>query len=348
MHRHFNPGPGRIEIDVPGTAVRAGYLYWSGFGPEGMGDNSVVLTRESDGHSMTLVADPANGTFGPALWYDGLYYHVYVAEVSSLIMNGPETYVVSDFDAGTERRDGAGLIVVYQDDRLPLSRVVIRDGLDRFFRGWGEGPRGESAVNCADVGKLVTHRSLEFWTFAGEVVRLGEEEPRPNALWYLTGSGPKPDDLVNAPSDGPVIGQMLQGPPGEYPFRSSDGPQWDTYRGELVVPPGDDWVCVQVESAVDPRDPSWRPASGISLAWVCRVEIEGPTAEPTAPPTDTPVVEPTVPSTPGPTNTPIPLPTKPGITPPVVPEGSTLLLLSTSSVTLAGYAALQWRARRRE
>ena len=67
-----------------------------------------------------------------------------------------------------------------------------------------------------------------------------------------------------------------------------------------------------------------------------------------------PTPKPTDP-TPEPTD-PTPEPTDPTITPtvtppppvPVVPEASTLILLGTSATTLAGYVALQWRARRKE
>ena len=61
---------------------------------------------------------------------------------------------------------------------------------------------------------------------------------------------------------------------------------------------------------------------------------ECPVQEPTATPTPTPTATPS--ATPG-----------PGEAPPVVPEPSTWLLTLTGLGGLAGYAALQWRARRR-
>jgi hypothetical protein len=350
MYRETNPGPGTIEIDVPGQSVRTAYLYWGGYGGQEAGDDIVTLTRDADGQSLEVVADE---TFGPSFWWDGWYYWVYVGEVTSLIQTGPGTYTVSDFGADLQLRDGAGLIVVYEDASLPLSRVVVRDGLDRFFRGWGEGPRGESAVNCGDLGILDVDRDFEFWMFAAEIVRPEETEgPRPNALYYLTGTGEQPTDLVNAPTNGPVIGTLLEGPPGEYPFASRDGFQWDTYRGELTHPPGDQWVCLQIESAIDPTNTEWKPASGISLALAAVAPIEDvtptPTNTPTPTATNTPTPTPTGTltdtATPTPTGTPTTPPPPP---PPVVPEASTLILLGSSATALAGYAALQWRARRR-
>ena len=339
MHRGFKPGPGEIEIDVPGTAVEAAYLYWSGYAPLSGGDDTVILTRNSDGASLTLVADANTGTYGPKFWIGGYYYYVYVAETTSLIKPGQDTYAVSDFGEGMVRRDGAGLMVVYEDPNLPVREVVIRDGLDRFYRGWGEGARGETAANCVVMTEQPFERQMEFWMFAAEIVRLGEEEPRPNALWYLTGTDgdPIPTDLVNAPTDGPVIGTLVQGPP-DYPFGSYSDPQWDSYTNEVTIPAGHSWVCLQVESAVDPRDASWRPASGILLATGRRLRLEEPSPTPTHTPTPTPTG--TLTATPTSTATPPP-------PPPVVPEASTLGLLGSSAVALAGYAALQVRARRR-
>ncbi len=345
MHRGFRPGPGEIEIYVPGTAVQVAYLYWSGYAPLGGGDDTVTLVRSSDGASLTLVADPDTGTHGPKPWADDYYYYVYVAEVTSLIRPGQDTYLVSDFGGSMVRRDGAGLMVVYQDPSLPVREVVIRDGLDRFYRGWGEGPQGETAANCVVMTEQPFERQMEFSMFAAEIVRLGEEEPRPNALWYLSGTDadPIPTDLVNAPTDGPVIGIRIQGPP-DYPFGSFDDPQWDDYTNQVTIPAGHTWVCLQVESAVDPRDPSWRPASGILLATGRRMRIEEPPPTPTYTPTPTPTA--TATSTPTstatPTSTPVPAPP-----PPVVPEASTLGLLASSGLALASYAALQVRARRR-
>jgi hypothetical protein len=365
MHRGFKPGPGEIEIDIPGTAVQVAYLYWSGYAPLGDGDDTVILTRQSDGASMTLVA---TGTHGPSYWYDDYYYYVYVAEATPLVRPGQDTYSVSDFGGAMVRRDGAGLMVVYEDPDLPVREVVIRDGLDRFHRGWGEGPRGETAANCVVMTEQPFERQMELWMFAAEIVRLGEEEPRPNALWYLTGTDadPIPTDLVNAPTDGPVIGLLVQGPP-DYPFGSYSDPQWDSYTNVVTIPAGHSWVCLQVESARDPRDASWRPASGILMATGRRMRIEEPTPTPTSTATSTPTSTatptPTHTSTPTPTSTGTPTPTgtststptstatptpSPTQPPPVIPEASTLGLLGGSALTLAGYAVLQARARRRK
>jgi len=75
---------------------------------------------------------------------------------------------------------------------------------------------------------------------------------------------------------------------------------------------------------------------------VCSVQQPSPT------PTSTPrlTATPTSTTTPGPQGTPTPTAVPPDT--PVVPESSTVVLMLTGLGTLAGYAGLQWRARRRQ
>jgi hypothetical protein len=78
---------------------------------------------------------------------------------------------------------------------------------------------------------------------------------------------------------------------------------------------------------------------------VCSVQQPSPTpTSTTRPPTATP----TSTTTPGPTPWVTPTPTAVPPDTPVVPESSTIVLMLTGLGTLAGYAGLQWRARRRQ
>lgn len=330
---------GDIQLHVPGRGVKAAYLYWSGHGKSTSGDNTVSLARDGVLVAPNVVAGPG-GTYGPVVWWDGYRYFAYVADVTKVVQPGAHTYTVSGFNTSIYRRDGAGLMVVYEDDQLPASRVVIQDGLDRFFREWGSGPQAESAVNCFTFEPEEADRPLHIALFLGEIYRGGT--PRPNALWYRTGTETeaRPMDMVNAPTNGPLEGTRLQGPPAN-PFQSSDGYQWDSYSNALVLPAGHSWACLQVESA---RYGSYEPASGVWLAtgsWVGVHEPPTPTFTPTPTYTPTPTLTPSPTATPCPEPTPCPDPWPPRICFPLA-----LLALLVLAILLAFCAGLHLVRRR--
>lgn len=261
-------GSGAITLSVPGTAIEAAYLYWSGYDEWTGGDNTIALAVDGPTVAPALIA---MDQFGPAFWYDGFHYFVWLADVTSYVQLGAHTYTISGFDSAVAMRNGAGLMVVYEDASLPVGRVEIQDGLDRFYRGWGEGERGETAVNCFSFDPAGFDRALDLTMFVADIVASGA--PRPDALWYLTGSStdPMPLDMVNAPDDGPFDGSLVEGPP-SYPFQSSDGPQWDTYENTITIPTGDSWACFQIESA---EYLDYQPASGVGVALAGRWQTMG-------------------------------------------------------------------------
>jgi hypothetical protein len=81
-----------------------------------------------------------------------------------------------------------------------------------------------------------------------------------------------PADMLNTPADGPVTGELIQGPP-DYPFNSSDGPQWDTYSQAVTIPGDQNWICFQVESA---EDQDYNPASGVWIVTAGALPVEEP------------------------------------------------------------------------
>ncbi len=133
-----SPVPGEIVIDVPGTGCGGCLPVLVGIrATHGGGDDTVILIRNSDGASLTLVADAETGTYGPKFWIGGYYYYVYVAEVTSLIKPGQDTYAVSDFGGSMVRRDGAGVMVVYEDTNLPVRWVAMGRWPGPFLPGLG-------------------------------------------------------------------------------------------------------------------------------------------------------------------------------------------------------------------
>jgi uncharacterized repeat protein (TIGR01451 family) len=259
---------GSFLLDVPGVAVRAAYLFWGGYDVETGGDDTVSLAVDGSVAVSNLVADEV---YGPALWFSDNYWFAYVADVTPHIAIGAHEYTVAQFGESIRRRQGTGLLVVYEAPDLPWQGVAVKDGLDRFFRGWGEGPRAESAVTCFDFAPMAVDRLLDLTLF---VAGAEPNSPgRPSALWYLTGTDlePQPNDMVNAP-DGPPTGLPLQVPP-DFPFTSVDGAQWDTYTNTVLVPAGDTWLCLQPESA---EYQDLLPESAVWLAAGISLQVPGP------------------------------------------------------------------------
>ena len=250
---------GNIELTVPGTSILGAYLYWSGYAEYAPGDDIVSLSVDG-GSPSGLIADEIAG---PAPWNSGNYRFVYVEDVSEHVQLGTHSYTVAGFgQPPMTYRDGAGLMVIYEDLALPYRHVEIRDGLDRVYRTWGAGPRGESAVNCFSLDAAPVERQFELSLFAGGI---SADVPRPNAFWYMTGTAAEvmPIDIVDAPNDSPdPNATMLQGPPA-YPFTSADGGEWDTYNNQLTIPAGATWVCTQIESS---RYLDYTPESLVGIA----------------------------------------------------------------------------------
>jgi hypothetical protein len=74
----------------------------------------------------------ADDTYGPDEWASSFYHFVFVADVTTLVQAGNHSYAVSGAGLTFTENYGAGLMVVYEDAGLPLSYVVINDGLDSF------------------------------------------------------------------------------------------------------------------------------------------------------------------------------------------------------------------------
>jgi hypothetical protein len=324
-----------LGLNVPGGVVAA-YLYWSGY-DDTAGDNMVSLSVDG-GAAVGLTAD---GSYGPLFWFAPYNRYAYWEDVTALVETGTHNYEVSNLSM--DFHDGAGLIVVYENSALPVGYVEIKDGLDRAFRNWTPAERGETAVNCFTFDALATPRPLDLTAFVGGIAPMPDPTygDRPNSIWYRTGTGTPPDDMVNA--DNPTGWARDPMPPlqlldkvptsaGDYAFTSNDGDEWDTYTNSIVINPGDTWACFQLESSYLPLpngtcDPVlgccpttgcyWASMVGLALAGV--VELEQPPPPPPPPP--------------------------PPVEEEFVPEPGSILLLGSGLAGLAGYATLRWRTR---
>ena len=255
----FSQASGDIVLNVPGTPIQA-FLYWGGNDVDPGGDDTIDLSINA-GPAVSLTADT---TYGPEPWFSPWFNYIYVEDVTALVLTGTNTYTVSGF-LPIQERYGAGLLVVYEDPALPITDVEIREGLDSAFHGFPS-PRGPNTdVTCFQFTISTSARTLDYTLFVGGIVT---STLRPNAIWYQTGSGALPGDLVNQPGATEIGGQ---------PLNSNDGDQWDTYVNSLTVPAGDTFACLQIESISD--DP---PLNGASFTWLAGgVTITAPTVAPT-------------------------------------------------------------------
>jgi len=217
---------GDIVLTVPGDVVSA-YLYWAGY-TSTTGDDTIVVTVND-----VTVDFTAEWKYGPDPWFDGDYHYVYVADITILVDTfGSNTYTLSGFNIAYEY--GAGIMLVYEDPALPSARVTIYDGLDAFHFDF-DAPMGpNSDVACHEFDPENVARELDVTMFVGGVLH----ENRPNAIWYETGTGTPPTNVIDSSSD----------PTGPYPLTAADGAQWDTYTTTITVPVNHEWACIQIES----------------------------------------------------------------------------------------------------
>jgi LPXTG-site transpeptidase (sortase) family protein len=286
-------GSGDIIIDVPGAPVQA-FLYWALHDIETGGDNTISLSVNG-GTAISIMAD---SSFGPDYWFGAdpeRYHFVYSADITAFILEGINTYSVSDIGPVIHSY-GAGIQVIYEDPALPVTSVGILEGLDSGHVRFAP-PRGpNSEVSCVSFSPSSASRTLEFSIFVAGIDVSGDL--RPNSFWYQTGTGSTPSNIVDQPGAFEIGGQ---------PFNSKDGPEWDTYSNSVPFPAGDTHACFQIESVGD--IPDLLGASFLWLALGATVPDDVPTPTATITPSDTPLPTPTDTPIPTATNTPSPDPT---------------------------------------
>jgi hypothetical protein len=253
---------GNIELDVPGIPVKA-TLIWAGLGQ----DNNISLAVDG-GAANSLTAD----TEYPGSWgCCGGELCSYVKDVTTLVQSGAHTYTVTDVTFARDRW-GAGLVVVYEDPDLPISEVQFLHGNDGFWHGWTGDLGPNSDVQCFAFEPLDHARDLDVTFVLG-----GGGAARPNAIWFQTGSGAWPTNLIDLPPDFTGSGSEIAGPgvgdPGTWPFVDADGEEWDTYSHPTAVqvPANDSWACFQVES-VD----RGQAEDGASIGWLALIGVWTP------------------------------------------------------------------------
>ncbi|WGM90409.1 MAG: hypothetical protein NUK63_04615 [Candidatus Bathyarchaeum tardum] len=252
---------GDIQINVPGT-VEVAYLYWAGIDGAGLGDDEVTFDAVDVVADVTLEEPWGN-------WAE--YTFVYVKDVTGLVSSGDNTYTISGVELW--RNYGAGLVVIYEDESLPVSRVIWMDGSDGFWFGWDPDLGPNSDVVCFPFDACTNIRDVEMVLFSAGT----EHDDRPNDVWTITGTGVPVETVVDA------VGAQSSGL--TYPLYASDGRAWDTYTDSISIPENHEYLCVQIESipvygANEDQDWAGRGTSGLFLGAgivlpVCEQELDG-------------------------------------------------------------------------
>lgn len=243
------PHTGSFDIEVPGTPVAA-HWFWAGrsHSPPYQGDDTITVNYNSAG-PVALRAQHAYTSTEP-----NFTWHTYAWEDESLSMvqSGTNSYSVSDFiiNGDYEENHGVSLVVVYADPACPYSEVFMHFGLDSYRHSRpvdGFGPNSE--VLCLPIAPSHVERNLAFEVLVGGIMN----ETRNHAIWYDTGVGAMPTNLV----DESFATEIPD------PLNNMPGPQWDMYSDLFQVASNDEYACMQLESRKDDN--------GDSAVWVALV-----------------------------------------------------------------------------
>ena len=250
-------------IAGPATIVRA-YMQWHNRYNTNPGDDPLIpplppagttLTDTDvmlavDGGTPTLVSSVASGsTYGTYIPYDTWNHTTYTADVTALVQPGTHDYTVSEFTG--YRQFGFGLHVIYSCPELPIQTIEYYDGSDFYFynrdgdfSGGRNGPNSE--LTCTTFPPAAITRTVSVDVMipgAAEASAGGSNagKSRVGILWWQSGTGTAPDPLATeiagttGISKGIVAGAFLL-------------PEWDVYQTTVDIPPGDEHLCVQMES----------------------------------------------------------------------------------------------------
>lgn len=230
-----------IEIDVPGTNVGS-FLYWNGFDTPPDLDPAVVV----NGVEVPAVLLGSLSFTHPYMGDRAVY--AYRAEVSELVVEGPQVLNISGIDLCTP--NGVGLMVCYEPACATSALVEVRDGFDytHVVR------RPASLLSEFTIEPVEYDRSATLTLFVGNAERIvGGGE----SVWYMASEEPLPESIIG-------LGEEIS----RDEIRAVDGPRWDTLVLLAELPSGASRFGVQFEA------PNTRPADALAISAVA-AEVRG-------------------------------------------------------------------------
>jgi len=249
-------GPQEFSVTVQGTPVEA-YFYWSGRYPgQNNGDNE-ISAQFNGGALNTISADATTSAYAG---FDNAYYYTYHSANIAALLPLAGTLNVSVDALRTPEAHGAGLIVISEDPSCTFGQVQLNYGLDGFFWNFPPDAGPNTQVTCVDFAPVNTPRTMKLQMFVGGVEH---DQMRGDRIWYATGTGTPPADIVdlNDPNnllDGPLPPDKQ--PP--FPLSGENG-EWDDYSSSITVPADATYACFQIESIA-----GYTPTNGTSGVWI--------------------------------------------------------------------------------
>ena len=249
-------GTQSFQINVTGTPVAA-YFYWSGrYRQLNNGDGSITVAI-NNGASTTVTSTAAEVEYAG---FAHAYYYTYRSADLVNLLPGTGTYTVAVSNLTTPEAHGAGLVVIAQGAACGYNRIQLNFGLDGFYWDFLPDAGPDTQLTCADFPAAPTARTLDLQMFVGGVE---STQLRGDRIWFTTGSGAKPADLVSIGDpanllEGPLPPSRL--PP--YPLNGGNG-DWDNYTNSITVPAGATYACFQIESIDGDQ-----PTNGTSGVWL--------------------------------------------------------------------------------
>ncbi len=229
--------PGVINILIPdGVAIKRVFAYWEG--------QAATADEQGDLDTVTIEGLPVTGARigGPTQWEtpEDRFSSSYRADITrlGLLVNGANVIDVSGLDFSLSN-DGLGLAVAV-DDGVTAAALSLKDGNDTAFFDWSP---------PLDTTVPVTYSLAPFAT--DHEVSLG----------FMVGS------VGHFPT---VIDIQFNGLPGirlNDVLGSNNGPEWDAFEFDFLLPAGTSSVTVQILSE-DSGDGQFADEKPASLVWV--------------------------------------------------------------------------------
>ena len=240
-----------FTVNVPGTPVAA-YIYWSGRKRNALTGDDTLDVALNGGALQEITADVALNAQSDYEY--GWFAYSYNA--LGLIQSGNNTLRVTGMDIA--ERHGVGLLVVYEDTTMcPYQQIDLFFGNDVLYHGWDNSSGPDTEMTCIDFPAPPEDIAIDFQMFVGGIA----DVTRSDAIWFATGNGAKPAQVIGEPS-ATALNEQLAGLSGD------EFDNYDTFVQDpqpITVKTGDTWACFQIES---PEPPNPGQAQGISGNWI--------------------------------------------------------------------------------